>query len=98
MLPSGITLLGVENWVTKLTELGASYPEFRAPRTSMPGSKDSKRFAMTTAKPWKPRQSGNPSGSPKGTCDLSGFVVETTDDGKELIDALVFIAMTPRIQ
>ena len=53
---------------------------------------------MTTANPWKPRQFGNPSGRPKGTCDLSGFVVETTDDRKELIDALVFIAMTPRIQ
>ena len=53
---------------------------------------------MTTANPWKPRQFGNPSGRPKGTCDLSRFVVEATDDGKELIDALVFIAMTPRIQ
>ena len=81
-----------------MTELGASYPGFRAPRTSMPGSKDSKRVTMTTANPWKPRQFGNPSGRPKGTCDLSGFVVETTDDRKELIDALVFIAMTPRIQ
>ena len=53
---------------------------------------------MTTANPWKSRQFGNPSGWPKGTCDLSGFVVETTDDRKELIDALVFIAMTPRNQ
>jgi len=53
---------------------------------------------MTTANPWKPRQFGNPSGRPKSTCDLSGFVVETTDDGKELIGALVFIAMTPRNQ
>jgi len=64
----------------------------------MPGSKDSKRVTMTTAKPWKPRQFGHPSGRPKGTCGLSGFVVETTDDDKELIDALVFIAMTPRNQ
>ena len=53
---------------------------------------------MTTANPWKPRQFGNLSGRPKGTCDLSGFVVETTDDRKELIDALVFIAMTHRNQ
>jgi len=53
---------------------------------------------MTTANPWKPHQFGNPSGWPKGTFDLSRFVVETTDEGKELIDALVFIAMTPRIQ
>jgi len=64
----------------------------------MPGSEDSKRVTMTTANPWKPRQFGNPSGRPKGTFDLSRFVVETTDEGKELIDALVFIAMTPRIQ
>ena len=82
-----------------MTELGASYPGFRAPRTSMPGSEDSKRVTMTTANPWKPRQFGNPSGRPKSTCDLSGFVVETTDDGKELIDALVFInSLTPRNQ
>ena len=53
---------------------------------------------MTTANPWKSHQFGNPSGWPKGTFDLSRFVVETTDEGKELIDALVFIAMTPRTQ
>ena len=56
---------------------------------------------MTTANnlsPWKPRQFGNLSGRPKGTRDLSSYVLETTDGGKELIDALVFIAMTPRIQ
>ena len=47
--------------------------------------------------PWKPGQSGNPSGRPKGTRDLSSYVLETPDGGKELIDALVFIAMTPRI-
>jgi hypothetical protein len=67
----------------------------------MPDSKDSKRVTMTTAnnlRPWKPRQFGNPSGRPKGTRDLSSYVLETTDGGKELIDALVFIAMTPRIQ
>ena len=67
----------------------------------MPDPKDSKRVTMTTAnnlRPWKPRQFGNPSGRPKGTRDLSSYVLETTDGGKELIDALVFIAMTPRIQ
>ena len=42
----------------------------------------------------KPRQFGKP----KGTGDLSSYVLETTDGGKQLIDALVFIAMTPRIQ
>ena len=42
--------------------------------------------------PWKPGQSGNPSGRPKGTMDLAGYVLETTDDGKELVDALVSIA------
>ena len=54
---------------------------------------------MTTANntnnnlsPWKPGQSGNPSGRPKGTMDLSGYVLETTDGGKELVDALVSIA------
>ena len=54
---------------------------------------------MTTANspnnnlsPWKPGQSGNPSGRPKGTMDLAGYVLETTDGGKELVDALVSIA------
>ena len=54
---------------------------------------------MTTANnpnnnlsPWKPGQSGNPSGRPRGTRDLAGYVLETTDAGKELIDALVSIA------
>ena len=67
----------------------------------MPDSKDSKRVTMTTANNlnhWMRRQVGNPSGRPKGTCGLSSYVLETTDGGKELIDALVFIAMTPRIQ
>ena len=55
---------------------------------------------MTTANspnnnlsPWKPGQSGNPSGRPKGTRDLAGYVLESTDGGKELVDALVAIAM-----
>ena len=54
---------------------------------------------MTTANnqgnnlsPWKPGQSGNPSGRPKGTRDLAGYVLETTDGGKELVDALICIA------
>ena len=54
---------------------------------------------MTTANnannnlsPWKPGQSGNPSGRPKGTKDLAGYVLETTDGGKPLVDTLVSIA------
>ena len=54
---------------------------------------------MTTANnpdnnlsPWQPGQSGNPSGRPKGTRDLAGYVLETTDGGKDLVDALVSIA------
>ena len=54
---------------------------------------------MTTANntnnnlsPWRPGQSGNPSGRPKGTRDLAGYVLETTDAGRELIDALVSLA------
>jgi len=53
---------------------------------------------MTTANnpknnlsPWKPGQSGNPSGRPKGTRDLAGYVLESTGGGKELVDALVSI-------
>ena len=64
----------------------------------MPGSKDSKRVIMTTANntnnnlsPWKPGQSGNPSGRPGGTRDLAGYVLESTDGGKELLDALMCI-------
>ena len=54
---------------------------------------------MTTANhpqnnlsPWQPDQSGNPSDRPKGTRDLASYVLETTDGGKELVDALVCIA------
>ena len=54
---------------------------------------------MTTANnpnnnlsPWQPGQSGNPSGRPRGTRDLAGYVLETIDAGRELIDALVSIA------
>ena len=53
---------------------------------------------MTTANnadnnlsPWQPGQSGNPSGRPRGTRDLAGYVLETTDGGKELVDALLAI-------
>jgi len=42
--------------------------------------------------PWQPGQSGNPSGRPKGTRDLAGYVLETTEGGKELVDALVSIS------
>ena len=42
--------------------------------------------------PWKPGQSGNPSGRPRGTRDLAGYVLETTDGGKELVDSLLSIA------
>jgi len=56
-------------------------------------------FTMTTANnpnnnlsPWQPGQSGNPSGRPRGTRDLAGYVLETTDGGKELVDALLSIA------
>ena len=54
---------------------------------------------MTTANnannnlsPWQASQSCNPSGRPKGIRDLAGYVLETTDGGKELVDALVSIA------
>ena len=53
---------------------------------------------MTTANnpennlsPWKPGQSGNPSGRPRGTRDLAGYVLEATGGGEELVDALVSI-------
>ena len=54
---------------------------------------------MTTANnpnnnlsPWKPGQSGNPTGRPRGTRDLAGYVLETTNGGKELVDALLSLA------
>ena len=54
---------------------------------------------MTTANspennlsPWRPGQSGNPTGRPRGTRDLAGYVLETTDGGKELVDSLLSIA------
>ena len=48
--------------------------------------------ASNNLSPWQPGQSGNPSGRPKGTRDLAGYVLESTDGGKELVDALVSIA------
>ena len=54
---------------------------------------------MTTANnpynnlsPWKPGQSGNPSGWPRGNRDVAGYVIETTDRGKKFVDTLVSIA------
>ena len=56
-------------------------------------------YSMTTANnpnnnlsPWRPGQSGNPSGRPKGTRVLAGYVIETTGGVKELVDAVVSIA------
>ena len=40
---------------------------------------------------WQPSQSNNPSGRPKGTRDLAGYVLETTNGSKELVGALVCI-------
>ena len=42
--------------------------------------------------PWQPGQSGNPSGRPRGTRDLAGYVLETTEGGRELIDSLLSLA------
>ena len=54
---------------------------------------------MTTANnpnhnlsPWKLGQSGNPSDKSRGTKDLTGYMLETTDGGKELVDVLMSIA------
>ena len=48
--------------------------------------------ANNNLSPWKPGQSGNPSGRPRGTRDLAAYVLETTDGGKELVGALLSIA------
>jgi len=47
---------------------------------------------MKTSRPCVIRHSGNPSGRPKGTRDLAGYVLESTDGGKELVGTLVSIA------
>jgi len=52
-------------------------------------------FTMTTANnlsPRKPEQRATRQTGPRGTRDLARYVVETTDGGKELVDALVFFA------
>ena len=48
--------------------------------------------ANNNLSPWQPGHSGNPSGRPKGTRDLAGYVLESTGGGRELVDALVCLA------
>ena len=42
-------------------------------------------LTITTANAWKPEQSGNSSGRPRGTYDLVRYVVETTEGCKLLM-------------
>lgn len=41
--------------------------------------------------PWKPGQSGNPSGRPAGTIGLARYIRDNTLDGRELADFLIAV-------
>ena len=40
---------------------------------------------------WKPGEPGNPAGRPKGTREMTRFVLEVTRHGEELVETLLFI-------
>ncbi len=42
---------------------------------------------------WKPGQSGNPAGRPKGAVGLAGYIREQSDNGKLFVDLLIRVAM-----
>jgi len=39
--------------------------------------------------PWKPGQSGNPSGKPKGIIGLAAYIREHTNQGRDLVDFML---------
>lgn len=44
--------------------------------------------------PWKPGQSGNPAGRPKGGIGLATYIREHTLEGRELVDFLLEVVRT----
>jgi len=77
-------ILVADSGSTGIIEKALDYTIYLAMRTR----NSNKNSGLT---PWKPGQSGNPSGRPKGTRDLANVVMDASSDGEELVDLLLGI-------
>lgn len=51
---------------------------------------------VTYLRPWRPGQSGNPGGRPKGAAGLAALIRDLTNDGRKLVDVAMKIVDSPK--